>query len=75
MDVLNPSTGPPNDANYLYPTLPLDKRLDFLTGLLESEKIADYTKLLSKDSEMENSDAFKAALKPFAFSIKNFNWP
>ena len=59
MDGENPSIGPPHDSNDIYPTLSLDERLIFLTKLLDTENLADYSQILKKDKEIENSDAFK----------------
>jgi hypothetical protein len=74
MDAENPSIGPPQEVNDHYLTLPLDKRLNYLTELLESENLSDYKRNLRQDLEIENSDAFNLVLKSFSSSIKKSNW-
>jgi hypothetical protein len=54
--------------------LSLEKRLSFLSQLLDKKNLDDYSKLLANDSDLENSDAFQAVFKPFRSIIQIAKW-
>jgi hypothetical protein len=58
----------------VYPTLPFEKRLSFLSQLLQQNNLSVYSELLENDSDLENSDAFLAVLKPFKSLIQGSKW-
>ena len=58
----------------MYSTLPLEKRLSLLSRLLQQEELDQYSELLGNDSDLENSDAFHAVLKPFKTLIQGAKW-
>jgi hypothetical protein len=56
-----PSEGP----KVMYRNLSLEKRLSYLSQLLQQNNLRDYNELLRNDSDLEKLDEFQKVLKPF----------